>query len=402
MADYYPTTNGDNTVTGGSGDDNVYGGTNSSSGSNEAGNDSLSGGAGNDALYGGRDNDTLNGDAGNDSLYGGNGADLLNGGDGNDLLDGGTDSANDTLNGGAGDDSLDGGNGDDVLNGGAGDDSLDGENGDDVLNGGDGDDNLSGGNQDDTLTGGNGDDALSGGNRDDDLTGGLGDDLLNGGDGSDIFRFTFTVGNSGTQTTTFAQFLTANGFGAYVVNGQVADGIPQNIFSTQYTAWLNGLVAANGLGVDLDGDGVISVGLNQNDPSGLPHIEGLTTEQVDELFNGTDNVFVKTGSKTQERYYSNDFLTSGLSVTGEGNDTITGLDDTVDIGVDEIVLYGLTDLDDAELDQLFDLVLIDTDGIGGVDATVLTWDGGSIQINGTFEWGTDVLAFFSDAQVSLL
>ncbi|MBC6438773.1 MAG: hypothetical protein GDA52_11765, partial [Rhodobacteraceae bacterium] len=68
-----------------------------------------------------------------------------------------------TLRGGQGNDYMRGGGGDDLLHGGAGDDSLTGYAGDDLLVGGWGDDHLGGNAGADTLEGGRGDDWLSGG-----------------------------------------------------------------------------------------------------------------------------------------------------------------------------------------------------------------------------------------------
>lgn len=346
--------------------------------SGTGGDNSWTGGTEDDTATGGNGNDTLSGEGGNDSLYGGNDNDVLSGGDGND--------------------SLYGGNNNDVLNGGNGDDLLEGGNHNDSLSGGDGNDTLDGGNHDDTLSGGDGDDALYGGGGADDLTGGMGDDYLDGGNNADkvdTFNFTFDV-TEGSSVVTFTDYLIANGYGQYVADGAVTDGIPQNVFAQQYTAWLTGLVESEGLGIDVDGDGKISVGINQNDPTGLPQIEGMSAEEVDALFNGTDNLFVKTGKTTQERYYSNEFGSSSLGVTGEGHDTIAGLND-----VDQIVLNGLGGLTDTQLDALFDLETGDFNN-DGVQDSRLVWSGGSITVLSTDQWDTDVLSFLHDEHVTLL
>ncbi len=197
------------------------------------GNDSLSGGTGTDSLYGQGGDDTLDGGADNDLLDGGAGADTLSGGTGDDTLIGGD--GNDTLAGGAGADSLEAGAGMDFVDysasdagvsidlatgtasgghatgdtafggvdgiigsdfndtlsgydgqgpdwanefyGGAGDDVIDGRGGDDLLYGEEGNDSIVGGAGADTLDGGTGNDTLIVGSGDV-ATGGEGDDLF--------------------------------------------------------------------------------------------------------------------------------------------------------------------------------------------------------------------------------
>ena len=113
VAETIETGLGADSVTAGSGDDSILGGDQ---------NDTLSGGAGNDTLEGGNHDDSIVGDAGEDSLLGGSGTDTLRGGDDNDVIDGGAD--NDLVFGDAGDDTLSGGAGSDTIHGGAGNDRF--------------------------------------------------------------------------------------------------------------------------------------------------------------------------------------------------------------------------------------------------------------------------------------
>lgn len=260
-----------------------------------------------ETLNGTNQGDTINGLGGDDTLNGGNGADTLNGDAGNDTLNGGT--QDDTLNGGEGNDTLNGDQGADTLNGDAGNDTLNGGTGDDVLNGGSGNDTLNGGTGEDTLTGGSGDDTLTGGND------------------PDTFKYSFTVTEGTGGNSSFTDWLIANGLGSQVNDGEVADGTTQNVFSTQYTGWLNHLVSEYGLGEDLDGDGIVNIGLNQNDASAdaTPWIEGISQEDLAAMFGDRDSVMLKTGKVSQERYYSDDFsLGSETQVTStDGNDLIS-------------------------------------------------------------------------------
>jgi len=91
------------------------------------GNDTLIGGIGEDKIVGGVGHDTINGGARGDKLYGGQGIDTIFGGDGDDLIEGGAD--NDILHGEAGLDDIVGGAGDDVLIGGEDSDTLEGGTG---------------------------------------------------------------------------------------------------------------------------------------------------------------------------------------------------------------------------------------------------------------------------------
>ena len=284
---------------------------------------------------------------------------LINGTVNSETLDG-TNQA-DIINGLGGDDILNGLNGDDTLNGGEGNDILNGGNGADTLNGDAGNDILNGGTGDDVLNGGSGNDILNGENGDDTLTGGEGNDILSGGRGDDTFKYSFTVTEGGGGSSSFTGWLIANGLGSQVSGGEVADGTTQNVFANQYTAWLNHLVSEYGLGVDLDGDGIVNIGLNQNDASedATPWIEGISQEDLDTMFSDRDSVMLKTGKVSQERYYSDDFsLGSETQVTSsDGNDLITDFD----WGSDKLDFSGLgATVADAKA-MFLDMFTLDTD-----------------------------------------
>jgi len=140
--DYLDGDLGDDILDGGDGADKLFG---------VEGNDVLEGGTGDDYLDGGDGVDVLNGGIGADLMFGGAADDTLDGGDGDDALIG--DEGNDTLNGGAGADKFWGFDGNDTLSGGGGNDHLEGGAGDDYLDGGEGLDELLGGTGNDTLIG---------------------------------------------------------------------------------------------------------------------------------------------------------------------------------------------------------------------------------------------------------
>ena len=252
-------------------------------------------------IFGTETNDTLSGAAEDDLIQGGGGSDTISGGDGIDTLFGDYFTTTGTGEQTPGDDTLSGGAGNDALIGGAGNDMLEGGAGEDVL---------------------------------------CGDDVLMDGGGADTFKFSFTTASAG-QSESFTDWLAANGSGTAVSNGELADGTTQSFFSTKYTEWLQHLVRDFGVGVDTNGDGKINVGLNQNDPTGTPQIEGLSSEELADIFSDRENVLIKTGKTTHERYYSDSFTSS----TG-GEAVVTGLDgqDVIydfEWGLDKLSFSGL-------------------------------------------------------------
>jgi len=175
---------GNDSLFGDDGHDTLDGGVGNDTLYGGTGNDSLVGGAGEDRLYGEIGNDLVWGDAGGDNLYGGAGHDMLYGGQHTDRLFG--DEGNDTLWGGTHNDSLYGGVGNDSLNGEDGNDQIWGEAGNDLLRGGTGHDALYGGDGNDRLWGGAHNDTLYGGTGNDQLWGDDGTDRLYGDTGNDV------------------------------------------------------------------------------------------------------------------------------------------------------------------------------------------------------------------------
>ena len=289
---------------------------------------------------------TITGTSGDDVLYGDSGTIFAVVGD-DDVLNG--EGGNDTLTGdGNAIFSVTGG--DDVLNGGDGDDLLVGDGngffvtgGDDTLNGGDGDDLLVGDGVgifvtggDDELNGGDGDDTLLGNGGNDTLTGGAGDDLLTGGSGSDTFAFSFTF-DSGwdafDETFTdwlddaYDSFLVDDGSGGKQIGDSPNDekeGVRQSFFSSQYSTWLQHLVDDYGLGSDMNGDETVSIDINQNDPSGVPIIEGVTADEAAEIFSETEDFIWKSSIKNKviehQRWYSDDADSAGKPDAVLGSD----------------------------------------------------------------------------------
>ena len=283
---------------------------------------------------------------------------------------------NDTLSGAGEDDLIQGGGGSDTIYGGDGIDTLFGDyftttgTGEQTPDG----DNLFGGAGDDALLGGAGNDVLEGGAGNDVL---IGDDVLMDGGGADTFKFSFTT-TSAAQSESFTDWLKANGSGTAVSNGELADGTTQAFFSTKYTEWLQHLVRDFGVGVDMNGDGQIKVGLNQNDPAGTPQIEGLSAQELADIFSDRESVLIKTGKTTHERYYSDGFTSSsgGEAVPAglDGHDVIYDFE----WGSDKLSFTGLgTDFTLQQFEASFEVTLIDYSGDGQIDSSLLALADGS-------------------------
>jgi VCBS repeat-containing protein len=155
---------------------------------------------------------------------------------------------------------------------------------------------------------------------------------------------------------TFDAWLRAKGFGnALDSDSELKDGTAQGFFSTQYTAWLNELIAnyadAIRIHYGLASDTLLQVTVNPSDTSGLPTISGLTRAQVDELFNDTSDFTWTSGSARHlvlhERFYSNAFNFALFDNHAPVADTVgaSGAEDTPPIAV--ILTGSDPDFDDA-------------------------------------------------------
>jgi hypothetical protein len=301
----------------------------------------------------------------------------------------------------AGDDALAGGTGNDILDGGDGTDvvvytfaqSFDGtgvtvdlsQSGFQDIGADQGSDQLIGFEDvvgslyDDVLIGDADANALAGVDGDDILSGGGGDDNLLGGLGADSFHYAFTTEAAG-QDDSFTGWLARNGFGDKVgSDGGLMDGATQDFFATKYTAYLQHLVQDFQIGKDSDGDGEVKVGIKQNDPSGLPFIEGLSATEVAAMFGSPESVLLQTGKTSHVRWYSDSFEIgggSGQTVSEDGEDRVYGFSiaegDRLDFDLEGAV-------NEAQFAELFDWTEKEVDdGLGTlVNSTVLSLAGDS-------------------------
>ena len=312
----------------------------------------------------------------------------INGTDNSELLIGTP--ADDSINAKKGDDVVWAGDGNDIVNGGDGNDTLYGEQGNDTINGGAGIDTIYGGDGNDSLTGAEGNDIL---------VAGRGDDTLTGGGQADVFKFTFTHSTIAGAGESFTGWLRANGFGSAVdANGEVKDGTTQDFFATKYTAWLNHLVTDLHLGKDVDGDGVVSVGLQQNAETGTPKIEGISDADLATMFSSRESVMLKTGKVQHERWYSDNF-------GGAPHDTVTSADGhnvvtDFNWGVDKLSFDGLNGLTQAQFDAFFRVSEIDTDSNGVADSTVLELADHSWSVTLTGVVGHSTADFYASIEFS--
>jgi len=331
--------------------------------------DVIEGLGGNDEIYGLEAGDILYGGSASAPDAPGSGDDVLNGGPGNDVLYGG----DDTLSGGNDTDT-------DILLGGPGVDRLDlshlndgfefslGDGGMGWTPDADGYLDMEG------VIGGSGNDTISGNSGDNILQGGAGDDSLSGGEGADTFEYSFTVEQAPVtgETFKFTDWLSAKygkdfgdelpdferghhhhghdrhhgrndhhkGFHQehhghhdhHYKHGDCDDhqpqhwGMSQSFFAKNYGEWLREVVVADlmaqGLDLDVNGDGHVGIGLNQNDPDGTPRIEGLTDKQLASIFGDRDEVTLRHGHHEHDRWYSNSYT----SANGEGGTTVVNDD----------------------------------------------------------------------------
>ena len=278
---------------------------------------------------------------------------------------------------------------------------VNGKNGNDTITGGPGLDSLNGGPGNDLLKGGDGDDTLQGAQGNDILEGGDGNDWLKGAEGNNTFIFNFSVDDSAGASESF----TGDFFAGSVVGGEVADGTSQNTFSVQYTNWLNHLVDTYDLGSDANGDGIIGVGLNQNDPNGTPTIEGLSATELEAMFGSRESFMAQTGRVQQERWYSDVFSWDGgpQITASDGNDIVVSFNDSNVNNTDALELHGITQ---AQAAALFTYQTGDFDLDGVADDSLISWEGatnagdGSITVVG--ETWADLGAFLNDSRVDFI
>lgn len=209
------------------------------------------------------------------------------------------------------------------------------------------------------ITGTIADEILQGTELDDSIDGMGGNDTLEGLAGADAFHYAFTM--TPADSSTFSGWLADNGL------APLADGATtQNFFAKHYTAWLTSLVAENELGADLDGDGEISVDLNQNDPDGTPIIEGMTEDELTAMFGDRLSLEVKTGKTTHDRWYSDSITLGSDAVTSD-----SGMDVITDFDAAEGDTLHMTGITLADFEAMFTITEADVNADTALD-TVIT------------------------------
>jgi Ca2+-binding RTX toxin-like protein len=356
--------------------------------------------------------ENVTGSAFADTLLGDAGANVLDGGAGGDTLDGGD--GNDTLIGGPGNDSLTGGNGTDTVSYASASGSVMVDLGASVAtNDGDGGNDTLGGIE--NVTGSAFADSLTGDDLANVLQGGAGNDTLAGGLGADVFKYSFNLTQGGGgKTFLFTDWLSET-FPDMDIGDELPDfspkhhhhdhhhhhgkndghhskgdhcgddshhaqdgGLTEKFFEKNYEAWLKKVVVADlleqGLVLDANGNGKIKIDINEDSRNGTPRIEGLTKDQLAEIFSDRDSVILNDGGKAEKAWYSNSYTSAGGgqdSIAGnDGFDTI--VDFTFGSGGDKLELNGLgTDFTVDQFKSLFKVSDVDTNGDGAADSTML-------------------------------
>ena len=351
----------------------VDGGEGGDSISNFGFNSTIYGGAGADHLDNlipGRSS-SMDGGSGDDYLTNYGGSSTIRGGSGNDYIQNKTDGANSSVDGGEGNDTVWNYYGTNIsIDGGEGNDTVWNFGADSSIYGGEGNDTVRTYGANCSIDGGKGDDFITSVGTNSVITGGMGNDVLTVG--PDATRFMFAITASQTPTTvttthtqTFAQWLAPLNLNL--------DQLTQSQFSTQYVAWVKSMVAATpGVGADVNGDGVIAVDLNQNDPTGLPIIEGMTAAQVGSYFNDSSSIVVKSGKTTQERFLAKQFTTSTnetvMTLTASSADGHDTIHDFIP-GEDTLNLQLPANLTLAQVKSMLSVSLLDADGDGAANDT---------------------------------
>jgi Ca2+-binding RTX toxin-like protein len=406
------------------GDDIVYG---------DDGDDTLAGGAGNDTLFGQDENDTLDGGAGNDRLHGGVGdsdtASYASAGSGvtvslavagaQDTVGAGTDTLTDienlsgsafadTLTGNSNGNVLTGGGGNDTLNGGGGTDravfsgaianyafALSGANvvvtdnragspdGADTLSsieevdfdgstftlraGTDGANTISVNGGNDLLLGFGGNDTLNAGGSSDVLIGGAGNDALNGGSGSD--------------TAAFSGPLSDYSFSLSGANVVVTDGVAGRDGADTLTSIETVRFGTQSLSLNAGSNGNNTIDANGGNDlvlgfGGTDTLTGGTG--VDVLFGGAGNDTFVFDDGDAGTGANRDIIADFGNVLGD-NDIINlqPIDaNTTQGGGQAFTFIGTAAFSDSNpggglAAGQIRYVQIDTDGVGGVDSTLI-------------------------------
>jgi Ca2+-binding RTX toxin-like protein len=277
-----------------------------------------------------------------------------------------------TLKGDGGNNTLRGTSGPDVIDGKGGNDKILGKGGDDVICGGNGDDTINGGPGADFLVGGGANDWLIGGGDEDIMLGLLGDDKLDGGPGTNDVA-AYGLATQGVTADLTLEQATGEGSDSFI-------GV-ESVFGSPFNDVLTGNEVTNGLSGDA-GDDLLQGG-DDNDIL----VGGL----------GDDALDGQLGERDLASYiFSDTAINASLttdSVTGEGTDTIPGVEGLVGSAFnDTIVGTSAHDLLSGHSgdDQI--------DGLGGFDVAVFALTPNAVNVNlalGTATGdGTDTLTNF--------
>jgi len=165
-------------------------------------------------------------------------------------------------------------------------------------------------------------------------------------------------------------------------------GLTEKFFEKNYTEWLKEVVVpdllAQGFVLDANGNGKIKIDINEDSRNGTPRIEGLTKDQLAEIFGDRDSVILRDGHEAEKAFYSNSYTSPG-----GGQDAVTsndGFDTIVDFvwGTDQLEFNGLgAGFTLAEFTSLFNVSAVDADLDGSADDTVLALADGT--------WGVTLL-----------
>jgi len=257
-----------------------------------------------------------------------------------------------------------------------------------IIEGTDEADTLAGTSGPDHIYGLGGDDELSGSDGEDVLSGGEGNDTLTGGDGADYFSIASTTGNDVvTDFTAGEDFI-----------DMMATGLTFDDLSSEATAdglmisWDGGSLLLEGISDDLDESWFFlrddSWSANGTEPAGpgmeIGIVEG--SNQADDLSgtDGVDFIYAYDGADLLDGGEGGDILNGGA-----GNDTMTGGEGADIFMFDEPsgndTITDFTPGEDVMSFSTYDLSYEDLSASTTDGGTLLSWEGGSIFLEGVTE-----------------
>ena len=281
-------------------------------------------------------------------------------------------------------------------------------------------------------------DSLTGDDLANVFQGGAGNDTLTGNGGNDVFKYSFNLTQGGgVETFRFTDWLSdkyGKDFGDELPDfspkhhhhhhkhgkndehrghdghhskgdhcgddrNHAQDGLTEKFFEKNYQEWVKEVVVADlleqGFVLDANGNGKIKIDINEDSRKGTPRIEGLTKDELAEMFGDRDSVILRDGHKAEKAFYSNSYTSPG-----GGQDTVASTD-----GFDSIVRFAFgedkLDFSGVTQQQFLDFFNVDFsqdrdgDSVADTFITIKDFTDWSVTLSGVS--GHDLVEFANDS-----